>query len=278
MADDPAAVFKGTLLILAPHMDDEALACGGTMALLPDPGSIHVVYATDGSRSPARPLARCNDGEELREVRRQEARTAMQILGLPDENLHFLDFPDGRLRRHSDRLSAALRDILLAVDPDNCLLPFRYDRHVDHLTLRRAVIKAISQIERRPLVTEYFVYYRWRLIPGGDVRRYVRPDRLVEVDIGAVAERKLKALRCYVSQTTRYCSWQRRPILPESRLITVSSTPELFLRCEAGEGRARVLTRYRLWIPFVHRVEPALKQIKETVRHLASSVRGTHDE
>ena len=45
--------FAGTVLVVAPHMDDEALACGGLLAQLPDPTRIHVVYATDGTQSPA---------------------------------------------------------------------------------------------------------------------------------------------------------------------------------------------------------------------------------
>jgi hypothetical protein len=34
-------------------MDDEALACGGLIAKLPQKERIHIVYATDGMKSPA---------------------------------------------------------------------------------------------------------------------------------------------------------------------------------------------------------------------------------
>ena len=45
--------LSGTILIVAPHMDDEALACGGLIAKLPQKDRIHILYATDGMKSPA---------------------------------------------------------------------------------------------------------------------------------------------------------------------------------------------------------------------------------
>ena len=45
-------LLRGVVLIAVPHMDDAVLACGGTIAQLPDPERIHLVYATDGIRSP----------------------------------------------------------------------------------------------------------------------------------------------------------------------------------------------------------------------------------
>jgi hypothetical protein len=35
MLIDPAELFQGTVAIIAPHMNDEILACGGTIARLP---------------------------------------------------------------------------------------------------------------------------------------------------------------------------------------------------------------------------------------------------
>jgi LmbE family N-acetylglucosaminyl deacetylase len=49
---DPNEIFKGVILIVAPHMDDEVLECGDTIAQLPQKEQIHVIYAADGMESP----------------------------------------------------------------------------------------------------------------------------------------------------------------------------------------------------------------------------------
>ena len=49
---EPDEVFRGVILITVPHMDDEALACGGAIARLSDKGRVHLVYATDGTQAP----------------------------------------------------------------------------------------------------------------------------------------------------------------------------------------------------------------------------------
>jgi LmbE family N-acetylglucosaminyl deacetylase len=39
-----AEMFGGVILVIAPHMDDEMLACGATLAALPDKQSVHIIY------------------------------------------------------------------------------------------------------------------------------------------------------------------------------------------------------------------------------------------
>jgi len=72
--------FRGGLVIIAPHMDDEILACGGTIAQLPDKHFIHCIYATDGSQSPM-PVYPWQGKVtvHLPSIRKQEAQNAMRI-------------------------------------------------------------------------------------------------------------------------------------------------------------------------------------------------------
>jgi hypothetical protein len=91
---DPAEVFQGVVVITVPHMDDEVLACGGTIARLPQKDQIHLIYATDGSRSPAPALPGFDAASpDLGLIREQESRAALKLLGVPEKNLHFLGFP-----------------------------------------------------------------------------------------------------------------------------------------------------------------------------------------
>src|SRR5918996_6003108 len=101
MHADPATLFRGVVALIAPHMDDEVLGCGATIARMPHKEQLHVIYATDGSRSslpPARWLGAAST--DLTAVRMDEARAAMNALGVPDKNVQFLSFPDSRLSHH----------------------------------------------------------------------------------------------------------------------------------------------------------------------------------
>ena len=93
--------ISGIVTIVSPHMDDEALACGGLIAHLPDKNHIHIIYATDGMKSPV-PIF-IGQGEiwpDLGEVRIREATEAMRLFGIPGENLHFLGLPDSFLNEN----------------------------------------------------------------------------------------------------------------------------------------------------------------------------------
>jgi LmbE family N-acetylglucosaminyl deacetylase len=260
----PAELFSGSVLLAVPHMDDCVLACGGTLALLPDPTRVQVVYASDGRRSPA-PLFPGRDAvpDDLFAVRAAEARAALGHLGVPAANLHFLGLPDACLERHEPMLAAALAERIETLRPDHVLAPFRYDCNRDHVSLAAVAKRECGRAAARPVLSEYFVYYRWRMLPGRDVRRYLRPELLWQVDIGAASARKREALDLFVSQTTRYYPWQTRPNLLPGLLDEVSAGPECFLRAPASLRGADVFTGARAWIRVAHRLEPVLKEAKD---------------
>jgi LmbE family N-acetylglucosaminyl deacetylase len=244
-------ILAERLLVLAPHMDDETLACGGTVLLHQDPREIHCLFATDGAGSPAPLLpwlGRSDSGLAAR--RRTEAVAAAGLLGLPARNLRFLDFPDGGLAACHDQLAAALAEALDAVRPAFVFAPFRFDVHPDHVALNRGIRDVLRARRDRPVLLEYFVYHRLRFAPGGDVRNALETGRLLAVDTRHVAAAKRAALDCYVSQTTLGYPWQDRPILAEESLHRRCAEPEYFLPSDPGaplaEGFATAAGRVRL--------------------------------
>ena len=259
-------LLPGRVLLAIPHMDDGVLACGGMIAQLSDPSRVHVVYASDGRSSPE-PVVPWRDRvtDDLFEVRRAEAIAAMGRLGVPAEQLRFLELPDGRLRRHGAQLTAGLRTLLDRLRPERMLVPFRYDQNPDHLAVHAAARRCTPQS-----LVEYFVYYRLRFLPGGDLRDYLRPELRAEVDIGAVSSEKRAALDCFASQTTRFYPWQTRPSLTAALLDEVSAAPESFV-CDVPAG-GNVFARGATRIRILHRLEPTLKRPKD--RALALLRRG----
>jgi LmbE family N-acetylglucosaminyl deacetylase len=267
-------LLSGVILLAVPHMDDAALACGGTIAQLPDKERVHLVYATDGRRSPE-PLLPGLDRRDvdLYPVRRAEAVDAMGSLGVPAANIHFLGLPDCRLRRHRRELATGLFERVRAVNPDLVLAPFRYDRHPDHLAVNRAVLHDLGG-SPTPRVLEYFVYHQWRLLREGDVRAYLRPGLLRSVSIGDVSRAKRSALDKFASQTTKFFDWQQRPNLTDELLTEVSARPEFFLPYDPAMSGANVFERGTPWIRVAHRLEPFLKRHKDRAVAMAQRTWG----
>lgn len=260
MPDFDLQLLPGTIVIVAPHMDDEALACGGLIAKLPHKHRIHVIYATDGMRSPA-PIIQGRDkiSPDLGKTRMKESMEAMKLLGVPEQNLHFLCLPEAQLKKHVDSLRNLLTVKIKQIAPSHIFVPFRYDRHPDHLAVNDVVMQSLQQGSQ---LIEYFVYYRWRLMPKRDIRKYIRPEMLFRLEIADVAQKKRQALDCFASQTTIYYSWQTRPILTAALLAEECQNPEIFLISDAWSSGAAIFSGPLFWIQLVHRVEPLLQRWK----------------
>jgi LmbE family N-acetylglucosaminyl deacetylase len=267
------------LVVMAPHMDDETLGCGGVMALHADKRQIYCIFATDGAKSPSPLLPwQGSPTADLPRIRKEEAQAALGEIGVPEENLRFFDFDDGRLGSRRQELVERIEAQLDDIRPDFVLVPFRFDRHPDHVALHRAVRSAVRDSRMATRVLEYFVYTNWRLVPGRDIRPMVSEDRLLRVDIAAVAEQKRKALARYRSQNSIIYDWQESPILTVESLQRRCAEPEYFLVSEADEGLLDCFPSRRFQILFAHYAERIGKRPKDQlvalVKSLASSKHG----
>jgi LmbE family N-acetylglucosaminyl deacetylase len=269
--------LSGTIVLVAPHMDDEALACGGLIAKLPHKERIYIIYATDGMKSPS-PVIPGHDKitPDLGQVRMQESIEAMKLLGLPEDHLHFLCLPEARGAENIPALRQLLRAKIHGLKPDHVLIPFRYDRHPDHLAVNRVVASDLARGILQGQLVEYFVYYRWRLMPKRDIRRYIKPQFLYKLEIEDVAGRKREALDCYKSQTTLYYSWQTRPILRPVLLDEECQNPEFFLIANGSSSGTAVFSGAVLWIRLVPRLEPILQRWKYLAGATLKRMLGTH--
>lgn len=230
MRVEPDQFLPGRVLVLSPHFDDEVLGCGGTLARLSNKQNLHVAYVTDGSASPRLDPSTA-DQIDLPKLRATESRNAVAELGVPDGNLHFLWIQEGQVARGMQLLEQSLRALLDEIRPEYVLVPFRFDRHPDHLAVNR-VTRRLGQREFGFRMVEYFIYYRTRLLPGGDLRTYIHPRLLVQVEIDRVMAQKRCALACFRTQVTAFVEGQNRPILSQELIDTFCREPEVFLRSD----------------------------------------------
>jgi LmbE family N-acetylglucosaminyl deacetylase len=190
----------------------------------------------------------------------------MARLGVGAAHLHFLDLPDGQLNAHLRTLTARLAELVRTLRPQTVLTPFRYDQHPDHLAVRQATVDAIAAAGAGTgaiMLLEYFVYFRYPLLAGGDIRRVVAPAHLIEIDIAPVRVDKRAALDAYVSQVTRYFPWQTRPVLTEAILDEHASGPEWFVHAAADLSPGELFQRDSLRLRINLLFGPALVRWKK---------------
>lgn len=169
--------FGDSMLVVAPHQDDEAIGCGGALALQARTGrSAFVVLLQDGA-----------DGHdelgmtrpELVTLRNEESRRAAAVIGI--EPPLFLGHAD--LAASAAAAAEQLRRVISERKVDAIFVPFMLDGHPDHRQANYILAAALTNIDRGVRV---FGYEVWGLcIPN------------VVVVIDDVIEEKLAMLRCF---------------------------------------------------------------------------------
>lgn len=159
------------VLVVAPHPDDESLACGALIqTALRGGAAVRVILVTDGDNNPwpqrwierrwrIDALARKRWGER----RRVEAQAALLQLGVDLSQVSFLGWPDQGLTTTliENKASQSLwMDEIETWMPSHIVLPALEDRHPDHSACRVMLEVALAKQERRPTLLEYLVHGR----------------------------------------------------------------------------------------------------------------------
>ncbi|HEY4989949.1 MAG TPA: PIG-L family deacetylase [Opitutaceae bacterium] len=217
--------MPGSALVVAPHPDDEALGCGGAVALLAGAGApVHVVFVTDGSAShPAHPTLSPND---IAVMRKAEAREATAILGVGPEHVSFMEGPDGQIANlgtdGTDRMASRIASLLERLSPDAILLPGRRDGSTDHESVFRIVRLAVRKSGRRPRVLE-FPIWAWRN-PMLLMKPVLTSRSVRRLDIRGALAVKARAIEAHASQV--------RPLPPERDALLSTSFIAEFKRSD----------------------------------------------
>jgi len=180
-----------TVLVVAPHPDDEVFGVGGTILHhLAAGDAVNIVVCTRGETT--------RFGAEQVETVQREAREVHAFLGVTES--HFLDLPAARLDTvPGAELNAALAGVFDVVEPDTVYLPHVGDVHSDHrLVFHAAMVRVrptTSAYPSRILAYETVSETNWHAPPA--TPPFV-PN--VFVDISPHLGRKLEASAMYASQ------------------------------------------------------------------------------
>ena len=163
-----------TLLVIAPHADDEAIGCGGAMLRLIARGfSCRVLRATDG-------------GEGV--TREREYAAALAMAGAT--MLPGLGLREQAVKASAD-LIAQLAELLLSEAPRLIFAPHALEADPDHQAIAHAVRAALAVALARGMPAVALLEYEiWTPLPA--------PTLII--DISGFMDRKLAMIRCYASQ------------------------------------------------------------------------------
>ncbi len=201
-----------SILVIAPHPDDDVIGCGGILSK--NRGKkIKVIFLTDGRYG-----GTSYKGDELVGIRKKEAINALWDLGI--SNVEFLSFEDGTLGDNIAMASAMLKDIYLW---DNIFLPNILDNHQDHKAAALAVYGALSKVKN--VKSKLWLYEIWTP---------VSPNVLV--DITKEAQAKMAAINRHASQVKCYDYSEKILGLNAYRAISVPAEQNVrfcegFCRC-----------------------------------------------
>lgn len=192
-----------SILVLAPHPDDESLACSGIIrAAILNGDSINIVVVTNGDYL----------GKDIAQIRYYEFVHAIKKYGLSEKNVMWLGFADTgmdinesflyklfcsnrktisssyskqtyhpvgnmsefammmwneHLTYNRDSLLKCLNEIVQITDPDEIYLPSIFDLHGDHKALNLFMNEVLEKIDRSKTI-KMFEY----IIHGGDDKKW----------------------------------------------------------------------------------------------------------
>ncbi len=158
------------VLVLAPHPDDEAIACGGLLLAARAAGAARrVVVVTDGDNNPwpqrwIEKRWRIDSAARTRwgARRREEAQAALDVLGVDVGQRCFFGLPDtgltGLLMHDADGLPTRLREQIDEFQPTLIALPALEDRHPDHSAVHIALRVALLRAGATPRCLIYSVH------------------------------------------------------------------------------------------------------------------------
>src|SRR5438477_12722723 len=222
----PTFDIRSRLMLIAPHPDDEALACSVILQKAVRAGAaIRIIYVTDGDDNPwpQRAVERrwrlsASDRERWGKLRRSEALAALRVLGIHPAEVQFLALPDQGL---TDLLlrdcNSALTRLIEVIDdwsPTDILVPSLSDIHPDH----NAVAVMMRLIFADFLAGEVS---QWNyLVHGCSAAFFDRATELSSSEVETATKRD--AIRRHQTQMK----------LSRRRFLRYATRPERFLRVE----------------------------------------------
>ena len=229
------ACLPVSLMVIAPHPDDEVLGCGGLIArVLAEGGRVLVLVLTGGERSH---FHCCNlDGEAIKQARRDLTLKAAERLSLPADNIVFFDWGDGRLADCGPKewcgKAGEIRSWIQRWEPEAVFAPHPWEGWPDHVVTEKLTRLAVERSGVSCRLFHYCVWF-WYYLP---LRMALAADwrgaRLL--DISGVHPQKQAAMEIYLKPRAP-CGNPWSGVLPRELVGALRWKKELFFEAHTPQ-------------------------------------------
>ncbi len=230
----PLDLSQKSALVFAPHQDDEVLGCGGIIALKREQGvPVKVVFVTDGggSHKGNSKITR----EEIVQIRKQEALTALNILGVESKDVHFLNKCDGVLHKMTEaeqqQTLEEMAQLLGHFHPQEVYVTHSKDRSPDHETTYQLVTEAIAKAGVKVDLWQYAIWLLWDSLLFRDLK-LEELTGAYQLAIHKVQSKKEQAVKTYRSQYLPIDAESTDTVLPANFLWRFFLPHEVFFKTD----------------------------------------------
>ncbi len=216
-----------SIIVFAPHPDDEVIACGGTIIKKIKEGyNVKIIFITDGSHSHSAVLNIFTNPTpaELAIIRQEEAKNAAKMLGVDNNNLFFLNAEDTLLIDSQSIITNKVKEILIKEQSiSEVYIPHIEELHQDHSLTNTIVLSLVNELHLDLKIFQYIVWneetekeFNFMLRDKNKLKSKTLPNlgEKVEIDISNFLEQKIKALKEHKSQIELISPKQKNPVLP----------------------------------------------------------------
>jgi len=224
--------MEKTSIIFSPHPDDACLGCGGVISKKIKSGEkVIIVDVTDGRNSHLLTFGIGKDPtpRETAILRKNEEINAMNLLGVPKENIYFLDYEDGFLYENDDDARKKIFEIIKKIKPSEIYIPCLEDSIQDHVFTNIIVKESLKRLNLDVEVYEYFIQARPKF------EKTYKKD-IIKIDISDEIDKKKTAIQFYKSQITKFSSNQKTPVLEDEFLNYFYNDKELFRKIDSHDN------------------------------------------
>lgn len=225
------------------HDDDAILGAGGRIVQhLREGDNVFVVICVDGRNSHKAVLGIESNPSvwEVKVKREEEIKRAMEILGVSEERLYFLELADGegRVWQNEESAKRQITEITNKERPN--LIYFHYpDAHADHRAVSKIVLEMLKDLTPKPGAHQFFIWTKElaKDRPEVDASQVPEiPPNVSRIDINEEVNLKRKALFEMRSQVNvwPYPDWQvqEKPILDKNFIDYFLRGEEIFVKTE----------------------------------------------